>query len=289
MRGIIWFLAIAFGLAWISWEIVIRSGVPVLGAQFQLLALPGAFAPAIAAFAVRKWITREGFADAGLALHLRSWRFYLLAWLMPLAVVALIIVQAIAFGIAEPDFTLERAAATEIVGSKAAGLEGFAWLVVPQALLLAIVATPVLWGEEFGWRGWLQRRILVGRPVAAAVVTGLIWAVWHFPLTLRGYNFPEQPLLGSLVFVAMTILTSYLFGWFRERSGSIWAASLAHSATNAVGGGLTTLWFAGGAGLHVVGYAGLLAIPPLFAVCALVWWWERRRALPARKQGVIPA
>ena len=281
MRGVIWFLAIAFGLAWISWEIAIQSGVPVLSGQFQFFALPGAFAPAIAAFVVRKWITREGFGDAGLGVHIRNWRFYLLAWLLPLAVVAAITAQAVVLGIAEPDFTLERASATEIAGNKVEGLGDLAWLVVPQVMILAIVATPVLWGEEFGWRGYLQRRILVGRPVAAAVVTGIIWALWHFPITLRGYNYPEQPLLGSLIFVGITVPTSYLFGWFREKTGSIWAASLAHASTNAIGA-LALLWFAGAASLHLVSYGGLLAIPPLFAACAIIYWSERSNRRLAR-------
>ena len=278
MRGVIWFLAIAFGLAWISWEIAIQSGVPVLSAQFQLFAIPGAFAPAIAAFIVRKWITREGFGDAGLSIHIRSWRFYLLAWLLPLAVVAAITAQAVVLGIAEPDFTLERASATEIAGSRVEGLGDLAWLVVPQVMILAIVATPILWGEEFGWRGYLQLRILVGRPVAAAVVTGIIWAIWHFPITLRGYNYPEQPLLGSLIFVGITVPLSYLFGWLREKTGSIWAASLAHASTNAIGS-LAMLWFAGAASLHLVSYGGLLALAPLFAACAIVYWSERPNRL----------
>jgi hypothetical protein len=38
---------------------------------FQYLALPGTFAPAIAAFIVRKWVTRESFGDAGLKPNLK--------------------------------------------------------------------------------------------------------------------------------------------------------------------------------------------------------------------------
>lgn len=277
MRGIIWFLAITFGFAWISWELVIRSGVSVPSWQFQIYVLPGAFAPAIAAFVVRAWITREGFADAGLALNTRHWRYYLLAWLMPLAVVGAIVAQAILFGIGHPDFSLAGAARSGMAGRNAEHLTELGWLVVPQVMVRALITTPLLWGEEFGWRGYLQRRILDGRPVAAAVVTGIVWAVWHFPVTLRGYNYPDHPVLGSLLFVAITILTSYLFGWFRERTGSIWAASLAHASTNAIGG-VAVLWFAGQVGPIVASYAGLLAVPPLFVACMIVYRTERARS-----------
>ena len=39
--------------------------------------LLGALAPAIASVVMRKWLTREGFADAGSRLNLRQWRYYL--------------------------------------------------------------------------------------------------------------------------------------------------------------------------------------------------------------------
>lgn len=281
MRGVIWFLAITFGLAWASWEIVIRSGVSVLSWQFQLYVLPGAFAPAIAGFAVRRWITREGFADAGLGFCAHHWRYYLLAWLMPLGVVGAIVAEAIILDIAQPDYTLGRAAVSGMAGRNAEHLADLGWLVVPQVMVMALVTTPLLWGEEFGWRGYLQRRILSGRPVAAAVVTGIIWGAWHFPVTLRGYNYPDHPVLGSLLLVVIAIFTSYLFGWFRERTGSIWAASLAHASTNAIGG-LAALWFAGAAGPFVISYAGLLAIPPLFLACAIVYRVEQARSWPGR-------
>src|SRR5688572_27165994 len=116
MKGVLWFLVICFGLAWGTWEAALATGVSVLDWQFQLYVLPGAFAPAIAAFIVRAWITREGFADAGLRPNVRAWRYYLLAWLLPLFVVAAIVVQAVILGIAQPDFTLAAAIAADPAG-----------------------------------------------------------------------------------------------------------------------------------------------------------------------------
>ena len=163
MRGVWWFLVLAFGLSWGWWELVIRSGIPVLSWQFSLYAIPGGFAPAIAATVVRKWITREGFSDSGLRLQVRQWRYYLLAWLLPVGIVAMIVAQSILFGIAEPDFTLSHAEIAGVAGRGTAGLSHLGLLIVPQLMATAIVATPLLWGEEFGWRGYLQPRILPGR------------------------------------------------------------------------------------------------------------------------------
>jgi membrane protease YdiL (CAAX protease family) len=272
-KGMIVYLLIAFGMAWVLWEIPLRFGLSPRSPLFQLAALPGAFAPAVAAIVVRKWVTREGFADAGLRLNLRQWRYYLVAWLLPLPVTAVIVVLAVALGIGQPDFSLLRALkvlvpeGASVPSSVPPGL----LLVVPiQLLVTALLATPILWGEEFGWRGYLQIRLLSQRPLLAAVTTGLIWGVWHYPINLRGYNFPGHPILGLVVFPVSTILLSIIFGWLRLRTGSVWAASLAHAATNAVGGSLTTLLFAGGPDSIFVGYLGLLGWLPLGVLCAWI-------------------
>ena len=288
MTGLFWFLGISFGLAWGSWEFAIWSGVDVLSWQFQAYALVGGFAPAIAAFVVRKWITREGFSDAGLRVQWRHWPYYLLAWLLPFAVVGAIVAQALLFGNGEPDFSLSRAAADGVGGRSTAGLDRLGWLIVPQLMLVAIAMTPVLFGEEFGWRGYLQPRLYPGRPIAAAVATGIIWAVWHYPLTLRGYNYPDHPVLGSLLFIPITVLLAYLFDWFRRRTGSIWTASMAHAATNSIGS-LATLWFAGAAGPIVASYGGLLAVGPLFLLCLLAWMSDRRRELYGEQVCKLPS
>ena len=272
-RGIVVYLLIAFGMAWILWEIPLQLGMSPRNPLFQLAALPGAFAPALAAIVVRKWVTREGFADAGLRLNLRKWPYYLVAWLLPLPVTAIIVALAVALGIGQPDFTLVRALtalAPEGVSPPSSVPPGLLPVLLVQVVITALIATPILWGEEFGWRGFLQLRLLERRPLLAAVATGLIWGAWHYPLNLRGYNFPGHPVLGLVVFPASAVLLSIIFGWLRLKAGSVWAASLAHAATNAIGGSLTTLLFAGGPDSIFVAYLGVLAWLPLGALCAWI-------------------
>jgi hypothetical protein len=45
-KGMIVYLLIAFGMAWVLWEIPLRFGLSPRSPLFQLAALPGAFAPA---------------------------------------------------------------------------------------------------------------------------------------------------------------------------------------------------------------------------------------------------
>ncbi len=281
--GCVVYLLISFGLAWLLWEIPLRTGLSADNPLFQLAVLPGALAPAVAAIVVRKWVTREGFADAGLGLNLRQWRYYLVGWSLPLLAVSVIVLFAISLGVSSPDFTMERALKELLPeGSMPPTLPPLIFVVLPvQFMITALVATPILWGEEFGWRGYLQVRLLGHRPLVAAVVTGVIWGLWHLPLNLRGYNFPDQPMLGMFVFTVSAIMLSIIFGWLRVRTGSIWSASLAHAATNAVGGSLTVLLFMGGPNWILVSYVGVLAWAPLGALCAWIALTGQLREHPA--------
>jgi membrane protease YdiL (CAAX protease family) len=284
-KGVIAYLILAFGIAWVSWEIPVRMlHLDVTSPQFQLYALPGAFAPAIAAVLVRLF-GGEGFKGAGLKLPIFSkWPYFLFALLLPLLIIAAMVFEAQGLGFAPAGFDLSSAIRGVAPSHEAAGQAATAaklaqigpWL-IPTLLGAAILSTPVLWGEEFGWRGYLQPRLFPGRPVVAAIVTGVIWAAWHFPLILRGYDYgPEQAVIGCGALIVSAILLSFVFAWLVDRTGSIWSSSLAHAATNGVGGSLTILWF-GSHNLVVTSYAGALAWPPFLVVCLAILMFGRRR------------
>jgi membrane protease YdiL (CAAX protease family) len=271
-RGVIAYLAIAFGGAWALWTVIaLGTGVSPQSPLFQLLMLPGAFAPAIGAFAVRGWITREGFADNGLKPNLRRWRPYLFALIWPLLAVTSITALAVVLGASRPDFTLQRALGVLAPATEVPSLPPTLWpVMILQAMVSALLFIPILWGEEFGWRGYLQVRLFAERPLRAAVATGLIWGMWHYPLILAGYQFPDNRALGLLVFPVSCVLLSIFFGWLQQRAGSVWAPSLAHSATNVIGGSLLFLLFFGGPNWIFVSYLGILGWVPLGALCTWI-------------------
>ncbi len=92
-------------------------------------------------------------------------------------------------------------------------------------------------GEELGWRGWLLPRLYRFGAVPALLVSGVIWGLWHAPLILLGYNYPDAPRwLGLLAMVGMCVVVGMVFGWLRLRSASVWPAALAHGSFNAAAG-----------------------------------------------------
>lgn len=265
-----WFLAIAFGGTWpylffarlvMGWSLV-----------NPLVQLPVAAMPAIGAVVVRRWITREGFADAGLRLRVRGrWRQWLLAWLAPLAITVVVLVCAAASGWWKPDL------------SPAGGPGGIAFLLVVQ-----VVATPIYLGEEFGWTSFLWPRLVPGRPRVSIAATGLIWAVWHYPLAYLGYAQFTDHTVSLLLWTAMFMLFEVLLCWLYARTGSVWITSLAHAGNNIVMGLVTEQLFGG----QVTALQNLICTDLALALTCIPLLWSatlRPGRLPMRRRETQPA
>ena len=90
-------------------------------------------------------------------------------------------------------------------------------------------------GEELGWRGLLVPELIkITTFNRTALITGLIWAGWHYPLIIFvGLNVQGTSLIYSLcVFTITVILFSYIFTWIRLKSGSLWPVVLLHATTD---------------------------------------------------------
>ena len=182
-----------------------------------------------------------------------------------------IVVLALLFKAGKPDFSFARGIHFLVQLGYPEWLFRYPALLILCWLITRFLQSLVLFGEEFGWRGYLQLRLFPDGPVLSAVGTGVIWAVWHWPLTFRGFNYPDHPVIGSLlVFPISAIFLSIIFGWLRLQTGSIWSSSLAHSATNVIEGGLFILLFGGGGNFLFVSPAGLLGWIPLGALSAWI-------------------
>lgn len=219
LTGVWVFLLLSFGGTW-GCLVGARLG---LGWSLQnpLVQLMPAFIPAVGAVVVRRWVTREGFADAGLRPRFRAaGRWYLLSLGVPLLVVVAAVALAALLG-------YEVSPAAPVLGLPPAAFVLVMLVVVP-------LLTPVYWGEEFGWTGYLRPRLFAGRPLPAAIVTGLIWGVWHYPLAFLGYVDYANVAVGLLTWTLICVTGQVVLTWLRLHSGSIWTASLWHAEANMV-------------------------------------------------------
>lgn len=110
------------------------------------------------------------------------------------------------------------------------------------AQLALVIVAPLLncvtcFGEEWGWRGYLLPHLSERCGVRIAVpVSGIIWGLWHAPITVLGHNYglgyPGWPILGILAMCCLCVALSYLFSWLTLRAKSCLPAVFAHGALN---------------------------------------------------------
>jgi uncharacterized protein len=273
-RGVLTFLLISFGLAWGA--IIVAQFMLGMSLVNPLVQLPMAFSPAIAAVIVRQWVTREGFRDAGLRPRVRTARlYYLLAWIGPVLVLAVTIGLAVALGLYRPDFSPLRPVIPGMELPEPAGL-----LLV---LAAPVVLLPAFWGEEFGWRSYLQLRVSRS-PVQATVITGIIWSVWHYPLVFTNYVEYPNPLLKIVTWTPLLITQAIILAWLFLRSGSVWVPCLAHAGNNLIIGTLAFPLLVEGGGLDP-STVELLELIPLVALCA--WILLTGQLRPSRDAGAL--
>lgn len=88
-------------------------------------------------------------------------------------------------------------------------------------------------GEEIGWRGFLIFELKKVMPFKSlAIVSGVIWAVYHFPIINLMYGSGENLLLHISAFTTMIIGMSVILAYFTFKSNSLWPAAIYHSIHN---------------------------------------------------------
>lgn len=88
-------------------------------------------------------------------------------------------------------------------------------------------------GEEYGWRGYLQKKWAPDSNLKGLVAIGCVWGLWHLPAILQGHNYPEYPILGGFILMPLLCtLFSIVFGIAMNRSRVIWIAVVFHGALN---------------------------------------------------------
>lgn len=135
------------------------------------------------------------------------------------------------------------------------------FLALPQAIVAGLTINAVFaFGEEVGWRGFLQHELRGLGFWRGSLVTGTLWGLWHAPLILMGHNYPTQRIPGVFLFTVVCIGLSTLHSWVRLRGGTVWTAAVLHGTFNAAGG-LSMIIVAGGElVVGVQGVAGVIAL-----------------------------
>ncbi len=111
------------------------------------------------------------------------------------------------------------------------------WLSLPQAVVAGCTINALFaFGEEAGWRGWLEGELCSLGFWTRSLVVGTLWGFWHAPLILVGHNYPDHPVQGVFLFVLICIGLAPWHSHVRQAGGTVWAAAFFHGTFNAAAG-----------------------------------------------------
>ena len=214
VRAATGFVLLALALSWVPLTLLlVTTADPTAGPLSFVLWALGGLGPALAAIVMAR-ITYGKAGVRALLRRLLRWRMGRWTWLLlaPLPVGLIAVLSVVGTGRA----------------SLATGGTGF--LVLVPIMLVG----GVLFGglEEIGWRGYLQPRLQATiAPAAAAVVVGLVWAVWHAPLFLLAGTTQAE---GSVLWFTLgAVALSIVFAWaYNASGGNLLLVVLLHGALN---------------------------------------------------------
>ena len=277
------FLGVTFGLSWTTWAIAgvitgaVTQGVSASMPMVVIVAV-SMFFPLVGALTANAVAPKEQRIDLGVRPRIRgNGRLYASAWLLP---AVLTFIGGTLFFLVFPQLfdgdATQLRSALEASGVPADQLG----LVVMGQLLAAVTVGPLIntipsLGEEVGWRGMLLpllcERMSERR---AAIVSGIIWGLWHAPIIAMGHNYgmsyPGFPVTGILTMVVACTSIGCLLSWLRLRSGSVWPCAVAHGAINAITNA-GVLFSTAGATLYGPSALGLVAGIPTMLLAVYCW------------------
>jgi len=241
------YIAFAFGIAWLVALILYLTG-GLTPTPYTLIMLGAGYmsAPALAHI-ITRLVTREGWQGLYLRPNFKKgWLYWLICWIAP--AIFTFLGMALFFTLFPQYYDPTFSAVTKLMEQSAAGQALPAmdpWVIVLSQTLTALFVAPILnaipvLGEEFGWRAYLQPKLMPLGGRKAMVVMGVIWGLWHAPVIAMGHNYgtnyPGAPWTGILATVWLMFILGTFLGWAALRAGSVWPAVIGHGAFNGIAG-----------------------------------------------------
>jgi membrane protease YdiL (CAAX protease family) len=246
------FLAFAFGIAWLNGLVIHLTGglvhspeiVPGSGITVSLVLLAGGYmwAPTWAHLLTRL-VTREGWSDTNLRPRRHGWPYWIAAWFIPF--IMTILGASLFFVLFQQYFDPSLKMLHDMLARTGQAISAPLWTILTiqtlsGVLIAPFINSPFTLGEEFGWRAYLQPKLMPLGGRKAVLSIGLIWGVWHWPVIAMGHNYgleyPGAPWLGMLMMVWVTIGLGTFLGWLTVRAGNVWPAVIGHAAINGISG-----------------------------------------------------
>jgi membrane protease YdiL (CAAX protease family) len=259
---IITYLAITFAGSAIFWYFMIRAGNTHPGGvdlTFALMWVPG-LAGLLTTFLFNHNLKGMGWRPG-------KARYLLFAYALPIAYGLLVYGSAWLTGLIgfQPSLPFK------------VPLPGY--IVVAATVIFLFLALPAALGEEIGWRGLLVPQLarLTSFP-KVALISGLIWLLWHIPLILfADYNSGAPVWYALTCFSVMIMGMSFVIAWVRLKSGSLWPAAVLHASHNLfIQSIFDRLVLRSSVSLYITTEFGIGLALVLLALGIFFWQWARK-------------
>ncbi|MBX7109013.1 MAG: CPBP family intramembrane metalloprotease [Chitinophagales bacterium] len=283
IRAILTFLLITFSLSAAFYLLIIHTGK--IGSGFGLYVTGLMWCPGLSALITSRILNRK--------ISLLGWqwgntRLQVWSYLVPFlyALIAYSVIWAVGWGgFYNHDYVK-------------AVTDNFGFGTLPTAVTIAFFfilgalyglpsSCATALGEEIGWRGFLVPELYKKLGYTkTAIVAAIIWALWHYPILLfADYNSGTSACYALSCFTAMVIGLSFIFTWFRLRSGSLWTGVLLHGSHNLfIQMIFTPLTADTGNTKYYVDEFG--AVLPVVCLLFAVYFWTKRHQLSPPQQAI---
>lgn len=190
------------------------------------------WSPGIAALITSR-LYRRNLTELG--WHWGNWHYHLLSYFIPFIYTLVAYLTTWFFGFGS---FFNHNSVQEIAKS-------YGWETLPPSLIIFLYivfsgtlgmleACPPALGEEIGWRGFLVPELAKTTTFFnTAWISGIVWAVWHYPVIIfGGYNGGTSIPYSLFCFTIAVIAISFPLAWLRLKSGSLWTGMVFHASDN---------------------------------------------------------
>ena len=240
-KNLLIYLGITFAISWLMFFSFLLPGNSFLDENSSLSGIGnlictlGMLCPAIGVI-ITRYITKEGHVLTGegsmmlgIDLKNRKYIFYILAILLPWVYTELgyALTAALSPGAFDKDFFAG-------VTDDARNAYMFPLMAIVSGVFFSIGGL----GEELGWRGYMMPKLInIFGMSKAVIIGGIIWGIWHWPLTYVGHNFGTDykgyPWVGFAGMIFLCVFMGILLTIVTVKTGSVWPAEILHAINNA--------------------------------------------------------
>ncbi|MBU9729136.1 CPBP family intramembrane glutamic endopeptidase [Diplocloster modestus] len=242
-RRILIYLGLTFVITYLLEIFVIGSLVSNMQSSPAVSILVSAmmFIPAVCVLLTRL-ITKEGFRDAWILPNFRGHiRYYVIGWFLP---VILTVLGSVVYFLIYPE-RFDPNLGYMMETYQAMGIDLPLEAIKTNMLVqigIGVVLGPIVniftcIGEEWGWRGYLVPKLSERfRILPTLLISGVIWGLWHAPLTAMGHNYgfgyTGYPFTGILAMCGFCIIMGTLLSFLSLKTRSCLPAAIAHGSLN---------------------------------------------------------